>query len=278
MLSVKSFTQHKLCGIWVNQVPYSSEYQDVIIIKEVCNNKIVGNSYDQDERGGFCNYRLVGTYKEKANEFIVKANCSFAYEKKNHVPTSVKLKLSKTGKIKVLRGKKWISGVGMFFPKTLKNFKKISLSEFKRNTSYTRLKFYLNKLEGCECVKKIKDSLESTDRLEERENKLVKKLEVDEPELILKLRDKNKSDGDKVSIYLNGELVVSEYEVTKKKKKIKLILPYGKEENKLVFVADNLGKVPPNTADIEIKSGKQKYNISLNCDLKKNNQILIIKK
>lgn len=268
--------QHDLCGIWVNENTFTGEYEDVIMIKEVCDNRIVGYSYDQDDHGGFCNYRLTGTIKDKGDKIILKGSCGFAYEKRNHVPTSVKLTLYKYKKFKGLTGKKWITGIGAFFPKSEKTFRKISIAEYNKNTSYRRLKFYINKLESCECVKSINDSINQEDRLTERENKLLKKLEVTESVIKIKLKDANKADGDKVSVYLNGELIVSEFEVTKKAKTIKLFLSPIITEHKLVFVADNLGDVPPNTADIEIKSGKNSYQLTLNCDMDKNNEIILI--
>lgn len=271
-------SQHDLCGIWVNKNFHNEEYKDVIIIKEVCGNQIVGNTYDQDENGGFCNYRLVASLTEKTNSYKIFGACSFAYENLGHIPTTLKLKLDKHAAYPKLYGKKWITGVGVLFPKETIEYRKISADEFIHNTSYARLKFYINSLEGCECVKSIRDSITKDDRLAQRENKMVKRLEVQSNDIKIFLKDANKNDGDKVSVYLDGKMLVSELEVKKKAKKVTLSLPSDGLEHELIFVADNVGKVPPNTADIEIKSGKGNYHITLNCDMKNNNQVILIKK
>ncbi|MBL7912701.1 MAG: carbohydrate binding domain-containing protein [Bacteroidia bacterium] len=68
--------------------------------------------------------------------------------------------------------------------------------------------------------------------------------------------DKNRSDGDQVSLYLNGELVVENFTVTKKKKEIILNLDPGK--NIIVMHALNLGTIPPNTAALSINDGSKR--------------------
>lgn len=68
--------------------------------------------------------------------------------------------------------------------------------------------------------------------------------------------DKNRSDGDQVSLYLNGELVVENFTVTKKKKEITLNLDPGK--NIIVMHALNLGTIPPNTAALSINDGSKR--------------------
>jgi hypothetical protein len=68
--------------------------------------------------------------------------------------------------------------------------------------------------------------------------------------------DKNRADGDQVSLYLNGELVVENFTVTKTKKEIILNLDPGK--NIIVMHALNLGLIPPNTAALSINDGSKR--------------------
>lgn len=80
--------------------------------------------------------------------------------------------------------------------------------------------------------------------------------------------DKNRADGDQVSLYLNGELVVENFTVTKKKKEIILNLDPGK--NIIVMHAINLGTIPPNTAALSINDGSKRAKLlTLVSDLKK---------
>jgi hypothetical protein len=75
----------------------------------------------------------------------------------------------------------------------------------------------------------------------------------------IQVYDKNRVDGDIVSIYLNGEVLVEDLEVTKEKKEFTLQLKEG--SNTLVMYALNAGRIPPNTAAIAVNN-KGKYKIS----------------
>lgn len=85
--------------------------------------------------------------------------------------------------------------------------------------------------------------------------------------------DKNRVDGDEISLYLNEELILDNYTVTKTKKEITLNLKPGK--NILVMHALNLGRVPPNTAALKINDGSVNKNIVLISDLKKSGALEI---
>lgn len=85
--------------------------------------------------------------------------------------------------------------------------------------------------------------------------------------------DKNRVDGDEISLYLNEELILDRYTVSKEKKEIILNLKPGK--NILVMHALNLGRVPPNTAALKINDGSINKNITLVSDLKKSGALEI---
>lgn len=82
------------------------------------------------------------------------------------------------------------------------------------------------------------------------ENKIVK----------ISIYDKNRVDGDIVSIYLNGKLIVENIQVTHQKKEISLQLQNG--SNVLVMYAINLGRIPPNTAALEINNGSKRNRVT----------------
>lgn len=102
----------------------------------------------------------------------------------------------------------------------------------------------------------------------------VNELVVGSNEIQINLWDHGRVDGDIVSIYLNGEAVVSKYHLTYSKKAFDLKLNTNKP-NDLFLYAHNLGKSPPNTVSIEITDGKISENIILNSDLKSCEAVLI---
>ncbi len=92
-----------------------------------------------------------------------------------------------------------------------------------------------------------------------RKYKVQQTLTVANEKVKIQVYDKNRVDGDIVSIYLNGEILVENFEVTKEKKEIILELKEG--SNTLVMYALNAGRIPPNTAAIAVNN-KGKYKIA----------------
>jgi len=73
-------------------------------------------------------------------------------------------------------------------------------------------------------------------------------------------------DGDTISLSFNGDWLLKNYGVEKKKKRLDLQLKKG--NNSLVLYAENLGKSPPNTAAVEFEYGSTRKIIRLRSDLK----------
>ena len=90
----------------------------------------------------------------------------------------------------------------------------------------------------------------------------------------INLRDHGRADGDIVSIYLNGEAIVSKHLLTYRNRTFDVKLDATKP-NDLFLYAHNLGKSPPNTVAIEIKDGAVSEKIILNSDMKKCEAIMI---
>lgn len=88
--------------------------------------------------------------------------------------------------------------------------------------------------------------------------------------------DKNEVDGDIVSIYLNGVELKDSLTVNKNRYEIELPLQEG--QNLLVVEADNLGRVPPNTAAILIKEGTKTKYCTMVSDFKTSGAVEIIYK
>jgi hypothetical protein len=102
----------------------------------------------------------------------------------------------------------------------------------------------------------------------------VNELNVASENISISLWDHGRKDGDVVSIYLNGEAIVSKYLLEYQKKVYEIKLDPAKA-NDLFLYAHNLGKFPPNTVSIEINDGEVSENIVLNSDLKSCEAVLI---
>ncbi|HWY37573.1 MAG TPA: hypothetical protein VNY73_03370 [Bacteroidia bacterium] len=89
----------------------------------------------------------------------------------------------------------------------------------------------------------------------------------------VKVWDRGTVDGDIITLYLNGEDILDNYTTSKTKKEVALHLRPG--ENFLVMHAVNLGRIPPNTAAIEIEDGMKHKTITINSDMKKSGAVEI---
>jgi hypothetical protein len=64
-------------------------------------------------------------------------------------------------------------------------------------------------------------------------------------------------DGDIITLVYNGKVILSNYMLVRKKKEI--LLPLKEDVNMLTIIAENEGKVPPNTSQIIFYDGKLKH-------------------
>ncbi|MRH99630.1 hypothetical protein GH721_03700 [Kriegella sp. EG-1] len=120
----------------------------------------------------------------------------------------------------------------------------------------------------------VNDEPAVRDTFDGRKLTYVNEMSVASDKINIYIWDHSRKDGDIVSIYLNGEAVISKYSLEYYKKKIELTLDPTKP-NDLFLYAHNLGKFPPNTVSIEITDGKTSENIVLNSDLKSCEAVLI---
>jgi len=85
--------------------------------------------------------------------------------------------------------------------------------------------------------------------------------------ITIKVWDRKEVDGDVISLRYNGQWILRNYSLKKRKKKIKIEY-ISDQENILIFFAHNLGAEPPSTAAIMLKSGKEKRSMSIQSDMK----------
>ena len=108
---------------------------------------------------------------------------------------------------------------------------------------------------------------DATNEFQGRKISYIKELSFTKEEVSVSLWDHGRQDGDIVSIYLNGETVVSKHLLTYHRKKVSFKLDASKT-NELFLYAHNLGEAPPNTVSIELTDGSTSEKIILNSDLK----------
>jgi len=84
-----------------------------------------------------------------------------------------------------------------------------------------------------------------------------KQYEWQSDSLIIELWDGGKIDGDRVTIEINGNKILSNYLLQKEKKKI--ILPFKNGVSVISIIAENEGNEAPNTANLLLKDGNNEH-------------------
>lgn len=119
---------------------------------------------------------------------------------------------------------------------------------------------------------------ETTENFNKRSKVFTKVIEVENNALRLEIYDNGEIDGDVVALYLNGKKILPSSGLTHKAIRLNIQLDPTLEYNELSMFAENLGRVPPNTAALVIYDGTLRYETLLSSDLSKSASIKIVKK
>lgn len=103
-----------------------------------------------------------------------------------------------------------------------------------------------------------------------RENIVARELEVVNSTLRVELYDNGEIDYDSVSVFLNKKLILPKTKLDHRAIRLIIRLDPALEVNELSMFAENLGRIPPNTAAMIVNDGTTRYEIQLTSDLNKN--------
>lgn len=113
---------------------------------------------------------------------------------------------------------------------------------------------------------------------EKRTNNVVKTIEIVNQSFKVDLYDNGDIDGDSISLFYNGKLLLSHKKLSDKPISLTLDANSGDNTNELTMYADNLGSIPPNTALMIVTDGDKRYEVRIASDLKKSGVIRFVHK
>lgn len=114
------------------------------------------------------------------------------------------------------------------------------------------------------------DSLKIAASFVKRKAVLNQELLVESDSIRLSFYDNGEIDGDSISVFVNHELVLSHQELAAKAFNIYLLLDSTRELNEISMFAENLGRLPPNTALMVVTDGKNRYEVFMSSSLSEN--------
>jgi hypothetical protein len=112
----------------------------------------------------------------------------------------------------------------------------------------------------------------------DRKNETMQDIYFKNDSLILSLYDNGIVDGDTVSVFMNGENIISKQKLKESAIKQTIYVAANSDSLQLVLFAENLGTIPPNTGLLTVRDGDDVYQVRFSADLQKNASIILRRK
>jgi hypothetical protein len=106
--------------------------------------------------------------------------------------------------------------------------------------------------------------------LKQRSNELMKSLVVNDSKVVVKLYDNGEIDDDTISVFYDKKLIVSNKRLSTAPITINLDMDEEDVVHELVMVAENLGRIPPNTSLMIVEAGDQRFDVRITSTEQKN--------
>lgn len=126
--------------------------------------------------------------------------------------------------------------------------------------------------------KSVEDPIKKSTVIAGRKSEFSQEVYFKSDSLILTLYDNGEIDGDTVSVYLNGEVVMPSQGLKSSAIRKTIHMDDGLETFTLVMFAESLGKYPPNTGLLVIRDGNDVYNLRFSSDFQKSSGIVFRRK
>jgi len=106
--------------------------------------------------------------------------------------------------------------------------------------------------------------------LKTRQNDLVQTILVDTDEVTIRLYDNGEIDDDTISVYLDNKIILEKKRLTASPLTVRLKMDDSNKEKELVMVAENMGRIPPNTSLMIVTAGDKRYEVRITSTEQKN--------
>ena len=103
---------------------------------------------------------------------------------------------------------------------------------------------------------------------------IAKTITIEQPTFRLDFYDNGEIDGDSITVFYNGKIVLSHQKLTDKAISLTRALDKNTKENVVTMYADNLGTISPNTALMIVTDGNKRYEVRIESDLAKSGSVV----
>lgn len=109
---------------------------------------------------------------------------------------------------------------------------------------------------------------------ENRRKNVLRTIPIRQSTFQLDFYDNGEIDGDSITVFYNGKIVLSHKKLTDKPISLTVALDDKAKENIVTMYADNLGTIPPNTALMIVTDGSKRYEVRIESDTEKSGSVI----
>lgn len=194
-------------------------------------------------------------YIDLSGAFVIPAEYDEAYDFSENLA-----RVKKDGKWGFINPKGQVE-IGFLFDKVY---------DFKQGLSRVILegkKGYIRYKEPLDEDMKASQTQADPDEMTERRVKNGQRVKVNSNQLVIRVYDHKKIDGDIISLNHNGQWILFRHELIAQPYEFQVKLERGSDKNYLMLFANNIGREPPNTAALWISDGETEQKVILNSDM-----------
>jgi len=109
---------------------------------------------------------------------------------------------------------------------------------------------------------------------ENRRKDIIRTIDISQPTFKLDFYDNGEIDGDSITVFYNGKIVLSHQRLSDKPISLTLAIDKNTPQNIVTMYADNLGTIPPNTALMVVTDGGKRYEVRIESDTEKSGSVI----
>ncbi len=111
---------------------------------------------------------------------------------------------------------------------------------------------------------------------EPRRKDIIKTIPITQPTFRVDFYDNGVVDGDSITVFYNGKILLSHKMLTTNAISLTLSLDENIKENIITMYADNFGTIPPNTALMIVTDGEKRYEVHISSDTEKSGSVVFV--
>lgn len=294
LISVECCTAQNLAGFWNGKISrksangYGADNLEIHIYQS--GRDIWGYTFAYTDTNRFVLYKFKGTFNKKEKLVDLQEHgMAFAMIPDQFFPCEKKfeLKYTRINNTKYLTGK-WSGAIPdtACYPdnELLVAVQKVNLPLFKEDMNIVQKinHFFTNRKEYAKAMQE-KPETEITQttipdsgkiKLLDRKLDIQQILAVKDTAIFISLYDNAINDGDTVSVFLDKKPIVIKQRISNKP--IQFAIPFSNkgEAIELLFQAENLGEIPPNTGVMIVEADGKRYEVRVQSDFEKHAVII----